>query len=102
LSILHLEGKNNNMKNHPFELCLLKQLVPFASKTLHSLLFNIHGMMLMVPIHDLCSVTSFPTHEKYLYGIPHEMSVNLAAYASLPREFAVASLINNYPSEYVV
>jgi len=53
--------------------------------------------MLMVLILDSWSATFFPTHEKYLYGIPHDISVDLTASASLTQEFATASLTNNYP-----
>jgi hypothetical protein len=43
--------------------------------------------MLIVPIPDPCSATSFQTHEKYLYGIPHDISIDLASSTSLPQEF---------------
>jgi len=38
----------------------------------------------MVPILDPWFATSFPTHEKYLYGIPYDISVDLAAFSFLP------------------
>jgi hypothetical protein len=70
-----------------------KEIVHFASETLHSLHANPHGMVLMVPIPDPWSAISFPTHEKYLYGIPHDILVDLPTSSYLPRKFPVASLI---------
>jgi hypothetical protein len=63
----------------PFEGVSFSCIGDFTSST-----FNLHGMMLMVPISNPWSATSFPTHEKYLYGIPHDISVDLAAFASPP------------------
>jgi len=55
----------------------------------------------MVPIPYPWSATFFPTHEKYLYGIPLDISIDLTAFAFLPREFATASLNQNSPFEFV-
>jgi hypothetical protein len=52
----------------------------------------------MVPILDSSSTNFFITHEKYLYIIPLDISVYLAASASLPQELTTSSLTQNYPS----
>jgi hypothetical protein len=79
----------------------LKEILSLALETSHSLLLNPHGMALMVPIPNPWSAISFPTHEKYLYGIPHHISIDLETSTSLPREFAIASLIHNSHSESI-
>jgi hypothetical protein len=54
----------------------------------------------MVPILDSRSATFFLTHEKYLYGIPHDIIVDLVASAPLPQDLATASLTQNSPSRF--
>jgi hypothetical protein len=49
--------------------------------------------MLMVPIPNPWSATLFPTHEKNLYEITHDITFDIATSASLPREFAIAFII---------
>jgi hypothetical protein len=37
------------------------------------------------------TATSFPNHERYFYESLHDVTVDLRAFASLPRELATAS-----------
>jgi hypothetical protein len=53
-----------------------------------------------MPILDLLFLTFCQTHEKYPYGIPYDITIDLLASASLRQEFATEFLTQNYPSRF--
>jgi len=49
LSIIHLDGEKIN-KSHLSQLCVMKDLVSLAFNTFHSLLVQLHRMVMVMPI----------------------------------------------------